>query len=366
MKIIGPCAGIGSRLRPFTFNKPKAFLTVAGKTVLDHILIKFSNTFDLDTELILIVGYKKRQIIDFVRKKYANKFKLTFLEQVPRGYRSDGTPFYWGLADAVYLAHQRFEKKRISTKDQDKREGSLIFLGDMLPLDEFSYLMYKYWESDVDGIITVMKVPNEEASSYGVVIVDENNIIQKLVEKPKDFISNLAIAGPYSFSNTATHALFKNLKKYLDQRSDKSQEIYMTDSLQDLVDQGFKIAAVELKQGILDFGRPTELLRGNKYLLEQNSSRVEDFQKFNITIERSFLKNPIYIGKNTKIINSVIGPYISIDDDSYIENCILENSVIETKTHLKNIISRNSIIGSNVKVENICKDNLIIGDKSVY
>ena len=63
MKIIGPCAGIGSRLRPFTLSKPKTFISVAGKTVLEHILNKFSNTFDSNTELILIVGYKKRQII---------------------------------------------------------------------------------------------------------------------------------------------------------------------------------------------------------------------------------------------------------------------------------------------------------------
>ena len=63
MKIVGPIAGIGSRLKPFTLSKPKAFITVAGKTVLDHILTKFSHTFDPNTELILIVGYKKRQII---------------------------------------------------------------------------------------------------------------------------------------------------------------------------------------------------------------------------------------------------------------------------------------------------------------
>ena len=146
----------------------------------------------------------------------------------------------------------------------------------------------------------------------------------------------------------------------------ESKEVYITESLQDLVDQGFKIAAVELKQGILDFGRPSELLNGNKYLLDQNFSRSDNFQKQNITIERSYLKNPVYIGKNTKIINSVIGPYISIGDDSYIENCIIGNSVIETRVHLNNIISQNSIIGTNVTVENISKDNLIIGDKSVY
>ncbi len=64
MKLIRPIAGTGSRLKPFTLSKPKAFLTVAGKTVLDHILIKFTNTFDSDTELILIVGYKKKQMIN--------------------------------------------------------------------------------------------------------------------------------------------------------------------------------------------------------------------------------------------------------------------------------------------------------------
>ncbi|MFW9820043.1 MAG: sugar phosphate nucleotidyltransferase, partial [Candidatus Thorarchaeota archaeon] len=362
MKIIGPIAGIGSRLRPFTLSKPKAFLTVAGKTVLDHILNKISKTFEADTELILIVGYKRRQIMDYIKKEYNERFKLTFIEQVPRGYE-EGIPYYWGLGEAIYLAHTRFKKIESENPNEDKREGSLIFLGDMLPLDEYSYLMYKYWESDIDGIITVMKVPKEDASSYGIVVVDENNLITRLVEKPKEFLSNLAIAGPYSFSNTATCALFKNLKKYLDQRTNESNEIYMTDSLQDLVDQGFKIAAVELKQGMLDFGRPSELLKGNKYLLEKNFSRDDDLQKNNITVEKSFLKNPYFIGKNTKIINSVIGPYVSIGKDSRIENCILENSVIEERAYLSNIISQNSIIGSNVIIENISKDNLIIGDK---
>ncbi len=364
MKIIGPIAGIGSRLRPFTLSKPKAFLKVAGKTVLDHILVKFRNTFDSDTELILIVGYKKRQIIDYIKTYYGDKFKLTFIEQIPRGY-NEGNPYYWGLGEAVYLAHSRFQESKLKNVEEDKREGSLIFLSDMIPIDEFSYLLYKYWESDVDGIITVMKVPKEDASSYGVVEIDDNNLIKQLVEKPKEFVSDLAIAGPYAFSNSATHALFKNIKKYLDQRTEDSKEVYMTESLQDLVDQGYKIAAVELKQGILDFGRPSELLRGNRYLLQQNSVRVEE-QSQNITIERSYLKNPVYIGKNTKVINSVIGPYVSIGDNSTIENCILEDCVIEERAHLTNLISENSIIGSNVHIENISKDNLIIGDKSTY
>ncbi|MFX1340402.1 MAG: sugar phosphate nucleotidyltransferase [Promethearchaeota archaeon] len=365
MKIIGPSAGIGSRLRPFTLSKPKAFISIAGKTVLDHILISFTNTFEAETELILIVGYKKRQIINYITENYNDKFKLTFIEQVPRGYK-DNVPYYWGLGEAVHLAHKRFKKNDFKTKEDDKREGSLIFLGDMIILDEYSYILYRYHESDVDGIITVMKVPKEEASSYGIVITDENNIIKNLVEKPKNFVSDLAIAGIYAFSHSATIALFDKIKKYLDKRTENSKEVYMTQSLQDLVDSGFKIAAIELKKGILDFGRPSEVLKGNKFLLDHQSIVKEDYQKLNISIEKSFIKNPNFFGKNTKIINSVIGPHCSIGNDSIIENSILQSCVIENNVKLKNIISENSIIGSNVIIENIIKNNLIIGDKSVY
>ncbi len=365
MKIIGPIAGTGTRLRPFTLNKPKAFINVAGEMVLDHILKKFINTFNKDTELILIVGYKRRQIIDYVKKKYNEKFKLTFIEQAPRGYQ-DHIPYYWGLGEAVYLANKQFKELKELTPEEDKREGALIFLGDMILIDEYSYLLYRYYESDVDGIITVMQVSKEEASSYGIVSVNENNIIEKLVEKPKKYISNLAIAGIYAFSYKTTMALFRHLKKYLDNRIDKSKEIYLTESLQDLVDDGFKIEAITLKKGIIDFGRPSELLHGNQHLLEQQSIHSEDFLRLNISVERSFIKYPVYIGKNSKIINSVIGPYVSIGENSIIQNSILENSLIEKNAVLTNIISANSIIGSNVKVENITKDNLIIGDKSTF
>lgn len=365
MKIIGPIAGIGSRLKPFTISKPKAFIRVAGKTVLEHILDNFSNTFDPDTELILIVGYKRRQIIDYVKRKFNDKFTLTFIKQVPRGY-SDNVPYYWGLGEAVYLAHERFTEKLSDNHELDKREGALIFLGDMIPIDEYSYLLYRYYESDVDGIITVMEVPKEDASSYGIVAVDENNLIQKLVEKPKEYISNLAIAGIYAFSNSTVQALFKNIEKYLNQRTEDSKEVYLTESLQDLVDQGFKIAAVKLKKGILDFGRPSELLKGNQYLLDQSSSKKEDFNGLNITVEKSWLKNPVHIGKNTQIVNSVVGPHVSIGNNSVILNSIIENCVIEKNVHIENFISKDSIIGSNVKVEGISKNSLIIGDKSVY
>ncbi|TXT65529.1 MAG: Bifunctional protein GlmU [Promethearchaeota archaeon] len=362
MRIVGPIAGIGSRLRPFTLSKPKAFMRVAGQTVLDHILTRFLNTFDKNTELILIVGYKKHQIIDYVEKHYADKFKLTFIEQIPRGYRDD-IPYYWGLGEAVYLAHETFYEKEITSSEDNKREGCLIFLGDMILLDEYSYLLYRYYESDVDGIITVMKVPEEDASAYGIVDVDENNIIMRMVEKPKEYISNLAIAGIYAFSHTTTQALFENLRERLDRRTKDTKEIYLTESLQYLIDSGHKIAAVELKKGILDFGKPSALLNGNKYLLEHQPVTSNNYKSRNIEIDKSLVKNFVHIGNNCVIKNSVISNYVSIGKGCYLQNCIIENCVIERNTHLKNIITSNSIIGSGVHIENMSKSNVIIGDK---
>ena len=118
--------------------------------------------------------------------------------------------------------------------------------------------------------------------------------------------------------------------------------------------------------GILDFGRPSEVLNGNKYLLEHQNVKVEDFDKQNIIKESSFVKYPVYIEKDTRIVNSVVGPNVSIGKNSLIENCIIENCVIDKNVKLKNIITCNSIIGSNVQIENMSKNSLIVGDKSSY
>ena len=366
MKIIGPIAGIGSRLRPFTLSKPKAFMTVAGKTVLEHILDRFGDTFENKPELILIVGYKKRQIIEFVKEKYNDKFQLTFIEQIPRGYSEEDIPYFWGLGESIYLTKKRFEQSSFDSIEEEKREGALIFLADMIPIEHYSVLMYRYYEAGVDGMITVWEVPKDEASSYGVVKLDENSLIKELVEKPKEYVSNLAIGGMYVFSNPAMQALFRHLKKYIDQRTENSKEIYLTQSLQDTIDEGFKISAVVLKKGILDFGKPAELIRGNRYLLETINVKKEEFSKLQIISDKSYINNPVHIGKNTKIINSVIGPNVSIGTDCDIQKCILSNCVIEKNTHLVNVITENSIIGSNARVGNITKDNLIIGERSSY
>lgn len=103
MWLICPIAGSGRRLLPFTYSKPKAFLKIAGKRLIDHILIKLKNSFPKSTNILFIVGYKKRQITEYLKKNHSDYFNLHFIEQKPLGYERD-TPFFSGLGDAILLA----------------------------------------------------------------------------------------------------------------------------------------------------------------------------------------------------------------------------------------------------------------------
>jgi glucose-1-phosphate thymidylyltransferase len=85
VKIISPIAGVGKRLQPFTYSKPKAFLKVAGKRLIDHILTKLKKTFPEGTDICFIVGYKKRDISEYLKSNFSDYFNLEFIEQKPMG-----------------------------------------------------------------------------------------------------------------------------------------------------------------------------------------------------------------------------------------------------------------------------------------
>jgi len=105
MWLICPIAGIGRRLQPFTYSKPKAFLKIAGKRLIDHILLKLKSTFPKDTNICFIVGYKKRQITEYLTKNYSDYFNMEFIVQKPMGYSAE-TPYFSGLGDAILLARK--------------------------------------------------------------------------------------------------------------------------------------------------------------------------------------------------------------------------------------------------------------------
>jgi glucose-1-phosphate thymidylyltransferase len=347
-----PIAGVGTRLQPFTYSKPKAFIKVAGKKLIDHILIKLQKSFLEGINLCFIVGYKKRQIREYLSDNYGKYFNLTFIEQEPRGYNAE-EPFFSGLGDAILLA-----------KDRVKGDDCFIFLSDRLPLEEYSSILLKYQQGQYDGIINVQKV--KDPQYYGVVSLDEKKCISKIVEKPKKSVSKLAVSGVYLFGKSVTPRLFELLEDQSQIDIKNGMEHQLTPVIEQLIEEGFRIGIHEMKSPVLDFGRPENLLEGNRYLLSELKTSDPLYesltQKGNIRDTK--IIPPVYIGENVQISDSIIGPNVSIGDNLKIEKSILSESVIGDGVCLKKIISSESIIGDYSILEDLIKEKITVGDST--
>ncbi|TFF85932.1 MAG: NDP-sugar synthase [Promethearchaeota archaeon] len=351
-KIIFPIAGVGKRLQPFTFSKPKAFLKVAGKRLIDHILIKLKKTFPEGTEILFIVGYKKRQITEYLSNQYAEYFNLHFREQKPMGY-IDETPYFSGLGDAIFLA-----------KDFIANNDIFICLSDRLPMEDYSSILLTFHQENCEGVINVKKV--DKPQFYGITEIDNKGVITKIVEKPKEYVSDYAVSGAYLFGKKIVGRLFELLEEQYKMELENGEEHQFTPIIQKLIDEGSKIKINEMKNKILDFGRPESLLEGNRFLLSE--LKLDDPLYENLfksgNIEDCKIVPPVYIGENVIIKNSVIGPNVSIGDNVKIEKCILFESVLGDGAHLKKIISSNSIIGDYSTLEDLIKKKINIGDST--
>jgi glucose-1-phosphate thymidylyltransferase len=352
MWLICPIAGVGKRLQPFTYSKPKAFLKIAGKRLIDHILIKLKNSFPKDTNICFIVGYKKRQITEYLKKNHSDYFNLQFIEQIPLGYEAD-TPFFSGIGDAILLA-----------KDFAENDDCFVFFSDRLPMEDYSQILLDFHRDICDGIINVKKVENPEF--YGVIELDKNGIIKGIEEKPEKPKSNYAVSGAYLFGMSLAQRLFELLAEQNKITLENGQEHQLTPIIQQLIEEGFKLKTTEMKREILDFGRPDSLLAGNRLLLSETSTPdptyEELFQSGNIIDSK--IVPPVYIGKDSQISDSVIGPNVSIGDNVMLKKCILSDSVIGDGANLKKIISSESIIGDYTVLEDLIKKSITIGDSS--
>ncbi len=352
MWLICPIAGVGRRLQPFTYSKPKAFLKIAGKRLIDHILIKLKNSFPKGTNICFIVGYKKRQITEYLKNNHSDYFNLHFIKQKPLGYEAD-TPFFSGLGDAILLA-----------KDLAKNDDCFIFLSDRLPIEDYSQILLNFHQDICDGVVNVKQVENPQF--YGVIELDENGTVKNIVEKPDQPKSNYAVSGAYLFGMSMISRLFELLEKQSEIPLENGQEHHITPIIQELVEEGFKLKINEMKGDILDFGRPETLIAGNRLLLAEIKGEDPTYEKLfqSNNIVDSKIVAPVFIGENTKITDSVIGPNVSIGDDVVLEKCILSESVIGDGAKLKKIISSESIVGDYSILEDLIKKSITIGDSS--
>lgn len=308
MKTIIPAAGIGKRLRPHTFNRPKVMVPVAGKPILEHIAESlFASGFD---KLSVIVGYKKETVTDYFDKYYPGKF--FFFEQKEMK----------GLAHAVLYGLE------------DKDEPVLIILGDtIIDMDLSIFHDSKY------NIIAVVEV--DDPSRFGIVETDEAGNISGMVEKPEDPPSNLAIAGVYFLRSQKR---LKNAIEALIAQEIKTRgEYQLTDALKIMMDKGEKFKAVPIKAWY-DCGTPETLLSTNHYLLQRHAGNAG-------TCKNCMIHEPVYIGKDAVIEDSDIGPDTAIGKNVRIRNSSIKNSLIFKGAELEDVKLHDSLIGENVRLK---------------
>ncbi|PCG20948.1 sugar phosphate nucleotidyltransferase [Brachyspira sp. G79] len=304
MKVIIPAAGEGTRLRPHTITKPKPILPIAGSTIIDFIMTEISSIDNLE-EVIFIVGYLKDQMIEYLTNKYKN-IKLTFVEQKE----------YKGLAHAIYLTKEYI-------KDDDK---IFIILGDTIFKLNLSNIVSKNENS-----LGVCEVDNP--SRFGVAILDDNGVITKLVEKPKEPISNLALTGMYNIVNSKE--LFSAIEYIINNDIKTKNEYQLTDALEHMIKEGIIFKTFKL-DGWYDCGEKSTMIETNKTIIQHEilSKGIKD----------TAIIPPVFIDKDVKIESSVIGPYVHIGKNSKIENSILKNCIIFEDVNISNAFMDNSII----------------------
>lgn len=353
MWLICPIAGVGKRLQPFTYSKPKAFLKIAGKRLIDHILLKLKKTFSQGTNICFIVGYKKRQISEYLIQNYSDYFNIHFIEQKPLGYTAE-TPYFSGLGDAILLSRKFTEN-----------DDCFIFFSDRLPMEDYTSIVLNFHQQECDGIFNVKRVEHPEY--YGVIVLDgDGKYLTRIVEKPKEFISDYAVSGAYLFGRQTMPRLFELLEEQSKIPLDNGQEHQITPVLEQLIEEGVKFTINEMQGEILDFGRPESLLDGNRHLLAELKLKDPLYENlFNSgNIIDSKIVPPVFIGENVKINDSVLGPNVSLGDDVIVDKCILSECVIGDGAHVKKIISAESIIGDYSILEDLIKKNITIGDSS--
>ena len=330
MKVVIPAAGAGKRLFPHTFTKPKPMVYIAGKPIIGHILDRMR---DLEPEeVILVVGYKKEQIMSYVDENYSGIFKIKYVNQDEQ----------MGLAHSVFTA-----------KDEIGDSEIMIALGDMIFKAGYSDF-YKQYSNNGECSASIGVREVEDPTKYGIVEL-EGKCIKRLEEKPQKPTSNLGIAGVYFIKETAV--LLSIIEDMISNNIRNRGEFQLTDALQELVNRGFKLKTFQVSSWY-DCGHPESLLETNRVLLDEK----EDIDNIN-RIKDSVIIQPVAIGDNVSIINSVVGPHASIASDSYIENSIISNSVIGSRTHISKVNLHDSLVGDDASV--LGKHNsLNIGDSS--
>jgi len=342
--------GKGTRLRPLTFTQAKQLVPVANKPVLFYGIEALRDS--AITEIGIIVGDTKDEIREACGDGGRWGVHITYIEQ----------PKPLGLAHAVLTARAFLE-----------RDTFVMYLGDNILKSGITSLVEKFKTDKPNSLILLTPVPDPKM--FGVAELRKDGRVARLVEKPKEPKSNLALVGVYMFDEhifEAAGAITPSGRG----------ELEITDAIQYLVDRGFKVQPHLVSGWWKDMGKIEDLLDANRLILEGMTGRIDGVvdaaSKTNgnvvleagASVQNSIIRGPAIVGEGTEIVDSYIGPFTSIQPRCRIVRTEIEHSIVLEGSEIVDVGARidESLIGRNVRIYK-CPPKpsayrFMVGDKS--
>lgn len=332
MNIIIPMAGMGKRMRPHTLTTPKPLLTLAGKPIVQRLV-----------EDIIATSNEMVEEIAFIIAPFFGKEVEAHLLQVAEDLGATGRICY--QEEALGTAHA------ILCASESLKGNVFIAFADTLFKASFAI------DTNKDAIVWTQEI--EDPSQFGVVKLGEGNQIVAFVEKPKEYVSNLAIIGVYYFRDG--ERLKKELQRLLDNDIKSKGEYQLTDAMDHMLKNGVNFYTDQVAEW-LDCGNKDATVYTNARILFHKQDQ-ENLVSDTAVLEHSIIIPPCYVGPGVRLKNSVVGPYVSLEAGAAVEDARVENAMIGTDTLVKNVVIRNSMLGKNVSYTEKPKE-LSIGDYS--
>lgn len=323
--------GKGTRLRPITYTSAKQLVPIANKPVLFYAIENLVAAGI--TDLGIVVGDTKEEVKAAVGDGSRWGAKVTFIEQ--------DQPL--GLAHAIKVSRSFLGADRF-----------VMFLGDNFIEESIGPLVERFERDGLHCQILLTSVPNPQ--ECGVVEI-ENGCVVRLVEKPREPKSDLVAIGIYMFDSNVFEAIDGI-------RPSWRGELEITDTIQRLVDTGFRVGHYILKGWWVDTGKMSDILEANRLLLERLDTSIKGVVDAGsqicgkvvidqgAEIVNSVIRGPAIIGENTRIVNSYVGPFTSIHFGVTITGSEIEHSIVLENSRIIDIEGRieDSLIGRNVEI----------------
>lgn len=334
MRIIIPMAGRGSRLRPHTLTIPKPLIPIAGKPIVHRLVEDISH----------VLNQKIEEIAFIIHKDFGDKVPKDLIA-IAEKLGAKGTIYYQdqplGTAHAIMSA-------------KESMVGPIVVAyADTLFRADFTL------DTSADSVIWVKQVKNP--SAFGVVKLNKDNQIIDFVEKPKEFVSDLAIIGIYFFKSG--EAIRAELQYLLDNNVVTAGEYQLTDGLESMKIKGLKFVLGTVEEW-MDCGNKNVTVETNSRMLNFLHQNGENLVSNTVNLDNATIVQPCYIGEGVVLKNVIIGPDVSLGDGCIVENSTIKNSLIQNYTKIKNADLENAMIGNHVIFDGKFT-NISIGDHSV-